>query len=154
NVLQDELEVENDRRNIAAFEQMVKVYKELIEGESSGLSQLQLDQMESSLQSARQNLVGDRTLYRNDLDGIKLQIGMPPDVPLVLDRSLTKNFTKTFNDVDEWQRDPDRNISDLPKIAAQLPQLEDVIIDGRSCLAIYSEGKDNEDDLEALLLAG
>ena len=28
-----------------------------------------------------------------------------------------------------------------------------MIIDGRSCLAVYTEGKDHEDDLEELLLA-
>jgi hypothetical protein len=154
NVLQDLQQVENDRKNIAAFEQLVKVYQELIEGESSGLSQLQLDQVASNLQSARQQLVTDRLTYRNDLDSFKLQMGLPPDVPLVLDRGLTRVFKQTFNDIDEWQRRPDRDMTDLPKIAAQLPQLEDLIIDGRSVLGVYKEGKDNEDNLEALLLAG
>ena len=57
NVLQDLQEIENDRKNIAAFEQLVKVYRELIQGESSGLSQLQLDQVDSSLQRAQAALV-------------------------------------------------------------------------------------------------
>jgi len=92
-------------------------------------------------------------------------MGMPPDVPLILDRGLTKGFGKTFNDIDEWQRDPRRDMTDLPKIANQLPHLEDVIIDGRSVLGVFgyhqqkekrgdvSEYVNNEDVLEDLMLA-
>ncbi|MBV8267665.1 MAG: hypothetical protein JO252_15170, partial [Planctomycetaceae bacterium] len=152
-VLQDLQVVENDRRNVTAFERMVEVYSELIQGESSGLTQLQLDQMASNLLSARQQLVSDRTTYRSDLDMFKIQLGLPPDVPLVLDRGLTRKFTETFDATDRWQRNPKRELSELPEIAKGLPVLEDVIIDGRSCLAVYKEGKYHEDDLEALLLA-
>ena len=53
--------VENDLKNVAAFEQLFTVYQELIEGASSGLSQLQVDQIDSSLQQARQQLLVDRT---------------------------------------------------------------------------------------------
>ena len=60
-MLQDIQEIENDRKNIAAFEQLVKVYRELIQGESSGLSQLQLDQVDSSLQAARAAMVARQT---------------------------------------------------------------------------------------------
>jgi hypothetical protein len=166
NVLQDLQEIENDRKNIAAFEQLFKVYRELIQGESSGLSQLQLDQVDSNLQGARAALVADKYTYRNDLDQFKIQMGLPPDVPLVLDRRLTAKFGKTFNDLDEWQRNPRRDMTDLPKIASQLPQLEDVILDGHSVLGVFgyhqqkgakkgdvSEYVNNEDTLESLMKA-
>ena len=132
NVLQDLQVVENDRRNIAAFEHLVEVYSELIEGESSGLTQLQLDQMASSVQGARQQLVTDRVTYRTDLDQFKIQMGLPPDVPLILDRSLTRKFHDTFNAIDRWQRNPRRELSELPEIVKGFPELEDVVIDGRS----------------------
>ncbi len=153
NVLQDLQVVENDRRNIAAFERLVEVYSELIEGESSGLTQLQLDQMASSVQGARQQLVTDRVTYRSDLDQFKIQIGLPPDVPLILNRSLTRKFHDTFNAIDRWQRNPRRDLSELPEIVKGFPELEDLLIDGRSCLSVYRPGKDDEDDLEPLLLA-
>ncbi len=140
--------MENDRRNIAAFEQLVTVYSELIEGESSGLTQLQLDQVASSVQRARQQLVADRTTYRYDLDQFKMQLGLPPDVPLVLDSGLTQTFTEIFDAIDDWQRNPRRELTELPEIAKGLPELEDIVIDGRSCLGVYTEGKDHEDDLE------
>jgi hypothetical protein len=160
NVLSDLQEIENDRKNIAAFEQLVKVYRELIEGESSGLSQLQLDQVESGLQNARLAIVADKVTYRNDLDGFKMQMGLPPDIPLILDRGLTNRFKRVFDAIDEWQRDPHRKLEDLPKFAASLPDLEDIIIDGRSTLAVYPKEENgqlkpqaDEDKLEDLLLA-
>src|SRR5262249_19993738 len=59
NVLQDIQQIENDQKNIAAFEQLLTVYTELIEGEASGLTKLQVDQVNSSLQGARLRLVTD-----------------------------------------------------------------------------------------------
>jgi len=148
--------VENDLKNIASFEQLVRVYKELIQGEASGLSQLQLDQVESSLQNARRSYVQDRTTYRNDLDQFRIQLGLPPDTPMVLDRSLTAPFRKVFTAIDDWARDPRREMTDLPEIVAGVPDLEDIIIDGRSVLDVYdedAEGKTTEETLEPLLLA-
>ena len=51
------VEVEIDRRNVAFYENLVKLYQELIQGEASGLSQLQVDQVMSQLIGARQTPV-------------------------------------------------------------------------------------------------
>jgi hypothetical protein len=152
NIVQDIQQIENDQKNIAAFERLFEVYTELIKGEASGLTQLQVDQVSSNLQSARLRLVGDRTNFRNQLDQFKMQLGIPTDVPMTLDRELSRPFKEVFDGVDEWQSDPKRSLEDLPSYAARLPNLRDVIIDGRSCLSVYN-GKDDEDDLEELLLA-
>jgi hypothetical protein len=155
NVLQDMQAVENDRKNMAAFAQLAKVYAELIKGEASGLSQLQLDQVESGLVGARGSYVGDRLTYRNDLDNFRVQLGLPPDFPLVLDRRLTSEFKDVYDRIDVWGRDPKRSLEGLADIAEDLPQLQDVIIDGRSVLGIYPRGEPaREDKLEDLLLAG
>jgi hypothetical protein len=154
NVLEDLQLVENAKRNIGAYEKIKMVYTELIKGESSGLTKLQLDQVDSNLQGARQTLVNSRTTYRTDLDNFKLQMGLPPDTPLVLDRRLTRRFKEVYDAVDEWQRDKNRNLEDLPRFADSLPKLQDVVIDGRSVLGVYSKESDAEDKLEDLLLAG
>lgn len=156
NVLEDIQLVENNRRNIASFEQIVKVYSELIKGESSGLTKLQLDQVDQNLQNARTQLVTSRTNYRSDLDNFKIQMGLPPDTPMILDRRVTMRFKEVYNAVDDWQRNPRRNLEDLPKFAEQLPKLEDLVVDGRSVLGVYNTkniGSDNEAALEDLLLA-
>ncbi len=154
NVLQDLQTVENDLKNVAAFEQLYTVYQELIVGASSGVSQLQVDQIDSSLQAGRQTLVIDRTQYRNDLDQYKIQIGLPPDTPLTLDRQFTESFKQVFDEIDRWAISPKRELSDLPRIVAGLPVLEDVVVDGRSVQGIYRDSNNNEGKLEDLLQAG
>lgn len=146
-------QVENQIRNVAAFEQIVLVYTELISGEGSGLTQLQLDQVQQQLQNARQQLIVQRNQYRSNLDSFKMQMGLPPDTPLILDRRINQVFKRVFDEVDEWQRNPKRELDNLTVFANELPQLEDVVIDGRSVLDVYKEGKNDEDDLEELLLS-
>ena len=153
NVAEDIQLVENARRNLAAFDQIVKVYTALIDGEASGLTQLQLDQVAQQQQNARQQLVATRTNYRNDLDQFKMQMGLPPDTPLIIDRTVVGKFRKIYEEVDRWQADPARSMQQLPAFANALPQLEDVVVDGRSLLNVYKEGKNSEDELEDTLLA-
>ena len=158
NLLEDVQILENNRRNIAAFEQLVTVYTELIKGESSGLSALQLDQTRSGLQGARASLVSARTTYRNDLNNFAAQMGLPPGTPMIPDRSLTRGFKASFDGIEKWQGDPRRKLEDLPLFVEMLPKLQDTILDGRSSLGIYgidpetNEFKANEDGLEDLLL--
>ncbi len=60
NVLEDIMIVENNLRNVATYEQLGRVYQELIKGEASGLTQLQVDQLDQQLQTARSNLLSTR----------------------------------------------------------------------------------------------
>jgi hypothetical protein len=151
NIVEDVALLENQTRNVATFEQFSRVYKELIKGESSGLTQLQLDQLDGQLTNARSTVVQSRTQYRNDLDAFKLQLGLPPDVVFVPDRRLTAGFRKVFEDIELWARDPKRELPELERIAARLPNLEDIDLDGRSCIGVFSAG--NDDGLEDLMLA-
>jgi len=151
NVVEDFQLVENALRNVRTFEQFATVYKELIRGEASGLTKLQLDQLDLQLQNARFALIQSRLLLRNDLDGFKLQLGLPPDVPLIVDRTLTSRFKKVYEEFEAWSRRRTRDLSELVTLADGLPALEDVMIDGRSCKAVFESG--NDDNLEDLLLA-
>jgi hypothetical protein len=150
NVVEDVQIVENQAKNLAVFEQFVLVYQELINGESSGLSQLQLDQVRQQVQTARTQLINSRLTYRNDIDSFKIQLGMPPDVPLVIDRTRTAGFRKVFAEIDAWSLNAKRELEDLDAIVARLPQLEDLKIDGRSCHEIFTQQYDQ--NLEDLLL--
>src|SRR5262249_46969341 len=44
-VVQNVAQIEIDRRNVAFYENLVRLYQELIQGEASGLTQLQVDQV-------------------------------------------------------------------------------------------------------------
>ena len=150
NVVEDIQLVENNVKNVAVFERFAEVFKELIEGEASGLSLLQLDQIQQQIQGARSQLLQSRVQYRNDLDQYKIQLGMPPDTPLVIDRTRTVRFKQIFEDLDRWALEDDRELTDVTNIVSRLPQLQNIIVDGRSFQAIFSQGKDQE--LENLLL--
>jgi hypothetical protein len=155
-VLVDVAQIEIDRKNVATLEQIVNLYEQLIQGEASGLSQLQVDQSAANLLTARQSLVSDLLSYRRDVDQLKVQLGLPPDVPLVPDLGLIQPFRDVFQAIDKWQLNADRVLDELPKIVDQIPDLEDVVIDGRSLLGIYrgSRTYTDEDKLEDILQAG
>jgi hypothetical protein len=153
------VEVEVDRRNLFFLESLAKLYQELIQGEASGLSRLQVDQVMQRLILGRQALFTDKLTYRNQMDQFKMQLGMPPDMPLVVDMSLAQPFYEVFDAVDTWQRNPLRSLDDLPAIIAKIPELEDIDVEGRSVLEPYRNyqstltkfNPENEEGLEDLL---
>lgn len=150
-VLQQFQVVDNQRKNVAAFEGLVKAYSEMSKGAGSTVSSLNLEQVNLNLQTARTNLVSNYTQFRNNLDSYKIQLGLPPDVPLVLDRGLLKGFRDVFGEIDTWSREPDkvRDPKHLPGFIDKLPDLPDVIIDGRAAVA---NGRKTA-ELEGVLLA-
>ena len=95
-VVQNLAQVDIDRRNVAYFEQLANLYEQLIEGESSGLSRLQVDQVRSNLVRARSTLVNDILTLRNTNDQLKQQLGLPPDTPMMLDISLMQPYLDVF----------------------------------------------------------
>jgi hypothetical protein len=155
------VEIEVDIRNLRFLESIAKLYAELIQGESSGLSRLQLDQVMQRVIAGRQALFIDQVTYRTQLDEFKMQMSLPPDLPLVVDMSLAQPFYDVFAAVDQWQRRPERSLDELPFIIAKLPELEDIDVEGRSVLAPYrnfrSTNKEflpaNEEGLEDTLEA-
>jgi hypothetical protein len=150
-VLQELQQVEIDRKNLAQYEQLYKVYTELAKGEPSGLTQLQVDQVQSSVEGARQTYLTDSFTFKTSLDQFKMQMGLPPDLPLILDRSLLKGFRAVFDEIDLWFTNPRRNINELPLFANKLPNLEDVNIDGRSVLGMVRVGQERPEAEDALL---
>jgi hypothetical protein len=155
------VEVEVDRRNLFFLESVARLYNELIQGEASGLSRLQLDQVMQRVIAGRQALFQDKVTYRTQLDEFKMQMSLPPDTPIVIDMSLAQPFYDVFNNVDEWQRKSTRRLDELPGIIAKLPELEDIDVEGRSVLGPYRNYRstlkqfdpENEESLEDTLQA-
>ncbi len=154
------VELEVDRRNLLFLESVAKLYQELIQGEASGLSRLQLDQVMQRVIAGRAALIADRYTYRFQLDQFKMQMSLPPDLPLVVDMSLAQPFYDVFNKVDAWQRDAKRSLDQLPFIIAKIPELEDIDVEGRSVLAPYRNYRstkefvpENEEGVEDTLQA-
>ena len=61
-----------------ALERLLMVIRERIQGESSGLTQLDLDRVDAAIQQARKGLVGEIRQYRDRLDELKVDLGLAP----------------------------------------------------------------------------
>ncbi len=111
--------------------------------------------------AGRQALFQDKVTYRVQLDQFKMQMGLPPDLPMVVDMSLAQPFYDVFKAVDEWQRDATRSLDQLPVIIAKIPELEDIDVEGRSVFGPYRNYRstlksfvpENEEGLEDTLQA-
>ncbi len=147
NVLQQLQVVENDRKTVAVYEQLLKAFDEMSQGGGSGVSALNVDQISLSLQGARQNLLRDSLSYQNALDQFKVQLGLPPDTPLVLDKGLTEGFRDVFGQIDRWFQDPDRVPEVLPAIVEQLPPFPDILLDDKRFVEMGKENPTREDVL-------
>ena len=75
------------------------------------------------------------------MDQFKQQLGLPPDTPMVPDLGLMQPFLDVFKEIDVWQRKPDRKLETLPGSVGRIPELEDIVIDGRSLLGMYKGSK-------------
>jgi hypothetical protein len=149
NVIQQLQQVDNDRKTLAAFEQLYKGFVEMASGGGSGVSQLNVDQMDNSVQTARQSLLTDTTQYRILLDQFKSQLGLPPDVPLILDRGLLDGFRTIFDEIEVWFTRENRQPEELPLFVERLPALEEIFLDGRPVIAIGDDPDRQEDVLLA-----
>ncbi len=71
NVLQQIQVVENNRKTVAAFEALVAAYVEMAKGAGAGVSALNVEQINSSLQNSRSTLIVAITSFRVALDQFK-----------------------------------------------------------------------------------
>jgi outer membrane protein TolC len=139
-VLQQYQVVDNTRRNVEAFKRALTIYEKYAEGgASSGISQLQVDQIDLQLQQARATLIANQQQYRNLLDQYKQQIGMPPDVPLIPDVTLLRGFNNVFEAIANWEARDDHDPNELDGILDRLPALENITLDGRQLFDMSGE---------------
>ena len=132
------------QRHAAFYENTFTLFSELIKGESGGLSQLQLDQAEALLIQARQDLAEAIADYRDGLERFKMTMGLSVRAPVVLDREIVASFGKVFDQARSWQERPDRSLSELPRIIKGLPALGEVVVEGRSILALMGGSTDQQ----------
>lgn len=150
NLVQQLQEIENDQKNVVAFERVLKVYLGLSEGAGSNISSLDVDQIDRSLQTQRSTLLQDSIQYRNLLDQYKQQLGLPPDLPMIPDYAVMSAFSDTFAAIDALVP---KQRKDLERLVSELPPLPDVLIDGRSVLRVVREDVEKTELLEDILLA-
>jgi outer membrane protein TolC len=130
-VLNLQQQVENNTKNVAAFQRVLEVFQQLGVGAGSSVNPLDIVNVEQTLQQQRAALVSSLNTYRNQLDSYKIQLGMPPDTPVIPDTSLLTGFRQVFDEIDGLVSKPRPT---LEVLVDRLPGLQDVVINGRSVI--------------------
>jgi len=123
--------ISSARRNVAIHETLLVLIRELIQGGSSGLSQLDVDRVNALLERARQGLASDVGGYRDELDQMKAALGLSPRAAVVPDRRILSAFESAWEDTHNWLRSPQRNLAELHSLVERLPVLGEVIVGAR-----------------------
>jgi hypothetical protein len=126
--------VGNASYDVALREICLRLYQELLRGESSGLSNLEVDLVDASLASARQRFADAIAQYRDGLDEFKVAIGLAPRALWIPDPETIAPFRAASDRAHNWHRAPNRTLGVLHKFSAQLPALGEVTLDGQPIL--------------------
>jgi len=134
--------IDNARRNVATHENLMTFLKERVQGESSGLHQLDVDMVFASLVRARQKLADEISQFREGLDELKVVLGLSPRAAVILDRPNPEAFRAVRDSVDKWNRSADRSLRELTRLIERLPALGEVVVDGQPILAKLDKNPD------------
>ncbi len=80
--------LDNERKNLAALDQILKLYRNLKEG--GVVSDLQVVRVELQFLQSQTRLLDSNRQYLDQLDNFKLQLGVPTNLPIELDDTPLK----------------------------------------------------------------
>ena len=115
-LLQSNQQIRNTESSLAAQQQTLQLLEAHLD---AGLIDIaQVDQFRQSIETERANLLQARNGLQNQLDGFKTgTLGLPPDLPIVLDESLIAPFQFLNREIASIQ-------SDLSTLVDQFGELE------------------------------
>jgi outer membrane protein TolC len=94
--------IRNQEDNVRRLEQIYKLYQFLM-SRRADISQVQLDQIFLSYKQAQAGLIQTRTNYENALDSYKFTLGLPPSLPITLEKNLLEQFALTTDNMELLQ---------------------------------------------------
>jgi len=100
-----EVDMAVDERWVSDLEKALKLFEGLQEGGQVG--PIQVAQVNSTLLSARNTVLTDKQFMTNALDQFKLVLGLPANLPLILDDSLGRPITRQLDRYYEVLADAD-----------------------------------------------
>lgn len=143
--------IDDDSRFLAWEEKLLGFVKELIQGESGGLDQGDIDFVVEAVGRDRRRIAAEVERLRDDLDRLKVDLGWRPDAAVVPDRGPLSAFGAVFAEVGLWSARPDHHLAALDRIVGRLPEIGDLIVEGRPVLdPIEREPNTMEDALRDL----
>jgi hypothetical protein len=89
-----ELDMTMDKKLVADLEKAVELFEGLQEG--GQVSPLQVDQARGRLLTGRNTVLSDIQNVNNAMDQFKLQLGLPTNIPLLLDDTPARPITRQF----------------------------------------------------------
>ena len=95
--------VDSARDQVALAENMHRLFNQMIQSQKSGVSRLEVDQIEQYLLLARENLAIELVSFRSAVDELKVSMGLPVSTPIVLDERILERFRTKFAAIDGWQ---------------------------------------------------
>jgi hypothetical protein len=90
-----EIDMAVDRKWVTDLEKAVRLFEGLQEG--GQVSPLQVEQVKSTLLQAKNTVLNDNQNFTNALDQFKLVLGVPANLPLVLDDSSCRAITRQLD---------------------------------------------------------
>jgi len=141
--------IDNARRNVAVLENLMQFVATLVQGESGGLSQLDLDRVFASLLGARERLANVTGDFRDALDETKVALGLLPHAPVIPDRQNLAAFRTAFDAVESWSKTPDRDLPALAQLVQKMPALGEVVITGQPVLGTIERNPEPGPDMLA-----
>lgn len=87
--------LENARKNVATLEQFLKLFQNLQEG--GGVGTLQVIRVEQNLLRSRTSVLESTQTYLDNIDGFKLQLGLPATMSIELDDGPLRPIRQQLN---------------------------------------------------------
>jgi outer membrane protein TolC len=113
-------QIDLDRANIANLQVFLRLFESLKEG--GDVSQLQVDQVEQQLLQGRSTLLTDEQEFLDAIDRFKLQLGLPTDLPLMLDDSAIRPLLQQFRRYEAVVKDYEEAVKAVGALEAEDPQ--------------------------------
>ncbi len=139
--------IDNANRNVQFHENIRKLVLELIQGESAGLHQLDVDAISASLTRVNEKQAHEISQFRDRLDDLKVALGLSPHKQVVLQRPNPAAFRLIRNELDTWNRRPDRSLQELPTIIRRMPVLGEVLIEGQPILGKLAKSPEMTEEI-------
>jgi hypothetical protein len=139
--------IDNRRRTVAVHENLLRLVTELLPGKSGDLTQLDVDLLQAALGRARRGLSEETAHFRDALDDLKVGLGLSPHAAVLPDRRSLLAFQAGFEAVEDWLRNPDRNLAMLHRLVDRLPSLGEVVVGGQPVLGKIEADPDQMEDV-------
>jgi hypothetical protein len=101
-LLQDQQQIRNQISNIAALRDSLAQLEAAFEANRIS-SRLQVDQARQALLNAQSSLLSAQAAYKTRLDGFKIELGLPPTLPIEIRDPLLDQFVLIDPDLTELQ---------------------------------------------------